>query len=400
MPRSRLLLPGLIAAALYVVLAVLVREVLRPLHAEGHGQGISGFLIGLADLLQTPGRVAVRVLRLRFDPDDQTALWLTLLAFSATAYLLLGTLGGALWSWLTPPASAGAARRPSGRRRFLATAVKAGAAAGAAGFGYALVAEPRWFAVTRRTLPVRDLPPELDGLRLVQLTDIHHGPWLSQGYVRRVVEAANDLRPDLVLLTGDYVSDSPRYIGPIVAELARLRPKVGCVAVLGNHDWYVDGPRTREELTRVGVPLLDNGRLVLTPDRRLVADAPAGLALCGVGDLWTDTQDYDAALAGLPPGMPRLLLSHNPDVAEEPEFVAAGHRVDYMISGHTHGGQVRVPLLGTPVVPSRYGQKYASGLVQGPACPVFVCRGIGLSVLPVRLGVSPEIAVLELTAKA
>jgi predicted MPP superfamily phosphohydrolase len=94
--------------------------------------------------------------------------------------------------------------------------------------------------------------------------------------------------------------------------------------------------------------------------------------------------------------MPRLLLSHNPDVAEEKAFVGSGLRVDLMVSGHTHGGQIYIPGLGAPFVPSRYGQKYAQGLVQGPTCPVFVCRGLGLSTLPLRVGVPPEIAVLEL----
>ena len=100
-----------------------------------------------------------------------------------------------------------------------------------------LVAEPRWFTITRHTFPVRDLPPELDGLRLVQLTDVHHGPWLSLDYVRQVVDAANALQPDLFLLTGDYVSDSPHYIPAVVGELARLRPRIGSIAVLGNHDY-------------------------------------------------------------------------------------------------------------------------------------------------------------------
>ena len=94
--------------------------------------------------------------------------------------------------------------------------------------------------------------------------------------------------------------------------------------------------------------------------------------------------------------MPRILLSHNPDVAEEPGLLNSGHRVDLILSGHTHGGQIRLPLIGTPVTNSRYGSKYAAGLVQGPRCPVFISRGIGTTVLPIRLGVPPEIALIEL----
>jgi uncharacterized protein len=405
MLRPRLILPGVITATAFTVLAVLVCWVFRPLHLKGYGQSVTGFLIGLDHVLQVPGRIiASRLLHLHFRPEQRFDEWLAWLACGVPVYFLIGYFSALLWRCLTPP---GAPSRPTPgsapqtrptRRRFLGTAVKLAAAGAGVGFGYALVAEPRWFVVTRRTLPVCGLPPELDGLRLAQLTDIHHGPWLSLDYVHQVVDTANALRPDLVLLTGDYVSDSPRYIEPVVGELARLRPKIGSVAVLGNHDWYEDAELTRQELTRIGVPLLDNTRLVLTPERLLSPDAVTGLALCGVGDLWTSHQDYRAALGELPRAMPRLLLSHNPDVAEEEAFRRSGLRVDYMISGHTHGGQIQVPFMGTPVVPSRYGQKYASGLVWGPACPVFVCRGIGLSVLPLRLGVSPEIAVLELKA--
>ena len=241
------------------------------------------------------------------------------------------------------------------RRRLLTGGLRLAGGVAVAGLGYGLLLEPRWFRVTRLGFPVRGLPPALDGLRLVHLTDIHHRPWLSLRSVRRVVEAANALQPDLVLLTGDYVHQSAAYIRPVAAELAALRPRLATVAVLGNHDWGEDGPLMRQELRKAGSVLLDNARRVLMPDGRLVEDAAEGLALCGVGDLWRDRQDYAAALDGLPEEMPRLLLSHNPDVAEEWDFVRSGLRVDLMVSGHTHGGQVYVPGLGTPIVPSRYG---------------------------------------------
>jgi len=95
-------------------------------------------------------------------------------------------------------------------------------------------------------------------------------------------------------------------------------------------------------------------------------------------------------------GMPRLLLSHNPDVAEDAKFLTSGHRVDLMLSGHTHGGQVRLPVIGTPVTNSKYGQKYAQGLIEGPACAVYVSRGLGMTAMPIRLGVRAEIALIEL----
>jgi len=215
--------------------------------------------------------------------------------------------------------------------------------------------------------------------------------------VRAMVEQTNALNPHLICLTGDYVHRSPEYIRPLADALADLRASIGLVGVLGNHDWQEDAALTRQEFARVGVRLIDNTRLVLTSNRKLNDGASEGLCIAGVGDLWKHTQDYQAALGNLPEKMPRILLAHNPDTAEEPGLRAAP-RVDLMLSGHTHGGQIYVPGLGTPVVPSRYGQKYAQGLVQGPACPVYVSCGLGMALLPVRIGVLPEIASIELTA--
>jgi predicted MPP superfamily phosphohydrolase len=136
--------------------------------------------------------------------------------------------------------------------------------------------------------------------------------------------------------------------------------------------------------------------MLITPARRLVADADDGLAICGVGDLWFDVPDYDRALGGLPASMPRVLLSHNPDVAEESKFVSSGYRVDLMLSGHLHGGQVWIPGIGAPWCPSYYGSKYARGLVQGPTTRVFTSPGLGTAGLPVRFNATPEISVIEL----
>jgi hypothetical protein len=389
---------GLLTAAAVVLYALLVRILWMPLHAAGIGQPITGYLNGLDWILQMPGAFAARLLGVSGNPYV-LGNWLVGLALNVPFYFLLGLLGRALWPRTRSRPEPGAAPVPS-RRRFLKTSLRVVGGSAAAGLAYAFAAEPRWYTVTRRTFPVRDLPPSLDGLRLVQLTDIHHGPWLSLGYVREVVRACNALRPDLVLLTGDYILQSSVYVRPVVEELAQLRPALGTLAVLGNHDWSEGGDPVRRGFAAAGLPLIDNARKVLTPDRELVESAAEGLALCGVDDLWRGKPDPRRALAGLPPEMPRLLLSHNPDVAEERGFVRAGLRVDLMISGHTHGGQVYIPGIGRPFVPSRYGEKYAHGLVQGPACPVFVCRGIGTATVPLRIGVPPEIAVLELRCQA
>jgi predicted MPP superfamily phosphohydrolase len=231
----------------------------------------------------------------------------------------------------------------------------------------------------------------------VQLSDIHHGPWVPLSFVDRMVKITNALDPDLILLNGDYVSSSSRFIKPVVQRLANLRARIGVLGVLGNHDWWEGVGETRDHFREVDIPLIDNSRMFVSPERKLVKDARNGLCVAGVGDYWEDEIDFVGALKGVPDEMPRLLLSHNPDVAEVPELANHEYRVDLMLSGHTHGGQVRLPLLGTPIVPSSYGQKYAQGLVQGPGCQVYITRGIGLTVLPVRLGVPPEITLIELT---
>lgn len=276
---------GLGAVASVIAYCALVWWVLKPLHARGGLQPLTGFLNGLDHLLLFPGMIVAQALGFGGAHHSTTSDWLARVALSLTLYFWIGFR-------LVPALLTGKPATPS---------------------------RPRPAGSPDRTV--------------------------------------NGLDPDLVVLTGDYVNMSPEYIGPAVAELAALRPRVGAVAVLGNHDWWEDGPLTRREFARAGVPLLDNGRRVLTPDRQLVGEAREGLAVCGVGDLWTDRPDYRRALDGLPQAMPRLLLSHNPDVAEEPALVNSGLRVDWMLSGHTHGGQIRIPTLGTPVVPSRFGQK-------------------------------------------
>ena len=430
-PKHRYNRSAIAVATAVAVLLLLARFVSEPLHHRGALHGLTAYLNGLGHVLQLPGVVVAGALGLPVWRHAGWTGWLATLPINFVFYFLAWHVflrlrgepvarrspdspvaerpvgdpdesASTAPATLAPDASAGTPLRSAAagltRRRVLRHGTTALAAAAAAVGGYALFVEPRWFRVTRRTFPVTGLPPQLQGLRIVHLTDIHLGPWMSLGHVREVVRATNALNPDLVLLTGDFVHESPVYIRPVADALAALRPTIEAVGVLGNHDWWEDGPQVRQELTRAGIRMIDNARCLLRPNRTLSDDTNAshngGLCLAGVGDLWEDRQHYDAVLGDLPTALPRLLLSHNPDVAEEPGL--RPHRVDLMLSGHTHGGQVWVPGLGTPVVPSRFGQKYAHGLVQGPACPVFISSGIGMAVLPLRLRVPPEIAVIEL----
>ena len=416
-----------VAAGVVVLFVTLADVAFLPLHRKGVAQGFLGSLNGLSRTLQIPTEFVMQAgLPWRYGHRAFSLTnWalhscLTFLFYFAL-FLVLGGLNRLVNHLvglrpLRPPPETGADSEPPAspalesapsrasaatlsRRRFIGATKRAVVAGGAVvALGYPIAWEPRHFRITRRTFALPGLPPGLAGLRIVQLTDIHLGPWSSEAYVRKVVAAANALDADLLALTGDYVLHSPAYITPAARILAGLKARIGAVGVLGNHDWREGGPAMRNGLTAAGVRMIDNGRLFLTPDRQLRADTGGGDGLCvaGVGDLWLDQQFYDRALGGVPQAMPRILLSHNPDVAEERAFVTSGHRVDLMLSGHTHGGQVYIPGVGTPVLPSRYGQKYASGLVQGPACPVFISCGLGTALLPVRIGVPPEIAVIEL----
>ncbi|MEO6436930.1 MAG: metallophosphoesterase [Tepidisphaeraceae bacterium] len=386
---------------------IVVDTLMRPLHALGVGQRVLGFVNGLSAMLQFPGFLVAINLGLRDGHHTHPAVWGLIVAVNFLMWavglrfvlrVLFPPIAAARVDGppesnetdATPPA------RPS-RRRFLTYGARLTAGGAGAVGAYSFLVETRWFEVTRRTFPLAGLPPALDGLRIVQLTDIHHGPNLSLDYVVRVVNATNALTPDLVLLTGDYVYRSPVYIEPVVQALGRLRARIAVLGVLGNHDWWEDPARTRDAFNRVEIPLIDNDRRFISPDRALTRGLPGeGVCIAGVGDYWEDETLFDDALDGVPRDMPRLLLSHNPDVAEDTRLLR--HRVDLQLSGHTHGGQVRLPFLGTPLTSSRFGSKYASGLVQGPVGPVYTSCGIGSTILPLRFRVKPEITLIELRA--
>lgn len=273
-----------------------------------------------------------------------------------------------------------------------------------AAVGDATLVEPWNLRVTRYDIPITGLPDSLVGLKLVQLSDTHLGPRIPASFIRDAVARTIALAPHVVLLTGDYVHNGPPWIEPAARLFEPLvAPGRAVVGVLGNHDWWAGGRRVSDALTRIGVRMVDNGRCFYDARTRAVGDDfetshADHLCIAGVGDLREDHVDFSAALSGVPDSMPRLMLAHRPDTAELAELRSPRPpRIDLMLCGHTHGGQVRLPIIGTPVVPSRYGSKYAAGLVQGPGCRVLVSRGVGMSILPLRFGVPPEIVEITLT---
>ena len=270
------------------------------------------------------------------------------------------------------------------RRQFLKGAIAMGAA-GLVADG--LLLEPRHVVVERKTIAINDLPDAFDGFRICQITDVHHGPFTGLGFIKKVVEKVNSLNPGLVVLTGDYVDHSSKYIVPAVSALCRLKSSNGVLSVLGNHDHWMDASLTQEVFNRYNVP-------VITNSHKLIEIKDKAICVAGVGDLMEDSQDLKAAFYGVPADIPRILLSHNPDYAES---MPASERVDLVLAGHTHGGQVRMPFSIAPITMSMYGQKYAGGLVRSARGQVYVSRGIGVVGLPVRFNCPPEITIITLT---
>ncbi len=279
------------------------------------------------------------------------------------------------------------AKRTS-RRKFLKWSALAGTAAVAGAAVDALAIEPHGFMVTRYDLPIANLPGAWEGIRIAQLTDIHVGPYSSLDDARRIVQMSNDLKQDIVILTGDYVSRAKAISHALVEVLRNLRAKIGKFAVLGNHDYWADAKRMLIALTSTGIVMLTNRHHVLTRRGRR-------LCLAGVDDLMAGRPDLQAALSGAPEGVPRILLCHNPDYADR---MPHSPKVDFMICGHTHGGQVKLPLYGPLVLPI-HNRKYAEGFVEGPYCPLFISRGLGMVQYPIRFNCRPELPVFTLRRK-
>jgi predicted MPP superfamily phosphohydrolase len=292
------------------------------------------------------------------------------------------------------------------RRQFLT--IGCGALAGGAGTCllapvYAMQVEPNWIEVTRLEVSIPGLPPALDGLSIAQLSDFHLGRHVKRDQVRRAVAIASGLEPDLIVLTGDFVTGAAKPSAACAEELATLAATHGVYAVLGNHDNWTNADLVAANVAAVGITVLrDDVHSIEAGDGRLwllgIEDPgyTAGFFGHTFGDFKAAWEDQRQRLAGMleevPVDKPRLLLVHNPDFTE---MLPEG-RIDLALCGHTHGGQVRLPFLGAPVVPSFFGDKYAIGLVRGPKTLVYVNRGLGLIAPPVRFNCRPEVTLLRL----
>ena len=273
------------------------------------------------------------------------------------------------------------------RRRFLRVA---------AGVAYATPVAVACAAFIQRTdlrirevgIPISGLPKDLDGLRLVQLSDIHLGEFLNRRELARAVDAANELRADIMLVTGDLISYDGDPLEECLAELMRLRSGAGTYGCLGNHETYAHAEdKVTQWGARVGMRFLRQQNLALK-----FGDAKLNLA--GV-DYQPFREPYLAGAESLvDPGAFNILLSHNPDVFP----VARRKGFSVTISGHTHGGQVNVEILNSRINPARFFTPYTSGLYEEDNAALFVTRGIGTIGVPARLGAPPEVALIRLKA--
>lgn len=266
-----------------------------------------------------------------------------------------------------------------------------GAALGlGAGIGlYSVLLEPRWLRLRRQAIPIAGLPPAFDGFRVGMLSDLHAGNWADRRLYQRAVEALDREQVDLAVLTGDIVGNRahPRWREDL-APLARLSPPAGRFAVLGGHDRRNGGERVTARMTELGwTVLLNEGQ----PLRR-GADT---LWLLGVDDnsLLPLRDDLEAAAAAVPLGAPSILLAHSPDAI----FGARRRRISLVLSGHTHGGQVRLPGVGALLQVTDLPKRFDSGLSRHGGSWLYVSRGVA-STYPLRFLCRPEVQVLTLRA--
>jgi len=271
-----------------------------------------------------------------------------------------------------------------------------------AGKGYANTSSSR-IRLETVSIPIPRLPAPFRGLKIGQLTDLHSSPIVGADHFVRSAELVMEKEPDVVVLTGDYIGYKTQnssdeihefhkvYVDRCVEALSRLKAPMGIYGVLGNHDFW-SGPEAtavivREFEQRLGVRWLRNRHVSLERGGR-------SIALLGVDDFWEDSCSVEKALAGVPRDRVKILLSHNPEINE---ILFPFHGIDLIISGHTHGGQVVLPVIGTPFYPGIHGQKYRQGLVVDGNRRTYISRGVGHLVLPVRFNCPPEVTVFTLT---
>ena len=243
--------------------------------------------------------------------------------------------------------------------------------------------EPYRLTIEHQQIHLKRLPKALDGFRIVQLSDIHHSRFTSRQIIERAVQTATSLQPDIIALTGDYISKERAYAAPCAEILGKLRARHGIYAVLGNHDHWTDAALITDLFRAEGITVLINQGMRFEKNG-------AAFWLAGVDDTMVGLEDLSLAMAGSSDDEMKLLLAHNPIVLRR----AARAGVDLVLSGHTHGGQVN--LISDRNAATRPRRRVLKGLASEGETQIYVTRGLGTVVLPVRFGCPPEVSLLEL----
>ena len=256
---------------------------------------------------------------------------------------------------------------------------------------WAFFIEPNRLIVRHETIQISEWPRELSGIRVAVISDIHVGSrFIDDDKLRLIVTRTNELQPSLIVILGDYMTgrggaaNLPESFALILKE---LHAPLGVYSVLGNHDWWFDGNRVKDALEA-------NGIRVLEDESTELRFQTGSFWLVGLADLWTRPQRVEQTIAKIPQGRPSIAITHNPDI-----FPRLPPRVQLLLAGHTHGGQVRFPLIGTVVQASEYGERYVRGHVFEQNHHLFVTTGIGTSIVPVRFSVPPEIVMLTIESQ-
>ena len=281
------------------------------------------------------------------------------------------------------------AQRTFSRRRFLASSALAFSGAAALAAVDARWFELHWLDVVRRPMAVPGLPEALRGRTLAHLSDLHIGPMVDDGYLARTFGRVRAEAADFVVYTGDFITNSAATFEKL-ERLIALAPlgRLATLAVLGNHDYGRHWARP-EIAERVAAVLGAHGITVLRNDVREVA----GLQFAGFDDLWANALNAEPVFSKLDLARPHITLSHNPDTADRAEFQSLR---GWILSGHTHGGQVRLPPFPPPVLPI-VNRRYAAGAIDlGAGRHLYVSRGVG-HLAPVRFGVRPEVTIFTLS---
>lgn len=311
--------------------------------------------------------------------------------FVIAVSVLLGLLFFLFHELRRPPGPREWGRTPVWRKRIRVTLATIPVLLGIIVF-WAFFIEPNRLIVRQETIEIATWPKEFSGLRIAVISDIHAGaPFIDDQKLRLIVERTNQLQPDLIVILGDYMTGDGWHrhrVEPEVfaALLKDFRAPLGVYAVLGNHDWWYDGGKVRRGLEQ-------NGITVLEDEVSEVKWRDSSFWLAGLADLWTRPQHIKETIGEVPQGKPIIALTHNPDI-----FPGIPRSVPLLLAGHTHGGQVKFPLIGRPIQPSRFPQ-YAAGHVFENDHHLFVTTGIGTSILPARFGVPPEIVLLTLKSQ-